>query len=242
MQTRSITIIAAAFAAACLTTEDAMAAPTTWVYSSIAERPTISNNDVYVPLFVPGEPDLAPFLPGLGYDQHGIRMSVTVPGPLVASILGNSYISHVATIRSPSLYVPEGLRLAQGAVTLNGDNPSDWAVPTRTSTGQVVPAFIEQGGPVGDFDLSTFTFNTVASGGDYAYVGFADATLTSFGYLQIERASPTDITQWRLVGLAYEEGSVPIDVVDLTTVPPAPSALLLAAGLSVASRRRAVRG
>lgn len=234
-------LIVAAATCGGLTTEVAMATPTTWVYTNTGDRPIISNNDVYVPLFVSGEPDLAPFLPGLGYDQHGIRMSVTVPGPLVASILGNSYISHVATIRSPSLYVPEGLRLAQGAVTLNGDNPSDWAVPIRTSTGQVVPAFIEQGGPVGDFDLSTFSFNTVSSGGEYAYVGYADATRTRFGYLQIERASATDITQWRLVGFAYEDIGVPIEVVDLTVVPPAPSALLLATGMAVVSRRRAVR-
>lgn len=230
-----------AMAATCLTTENAMAAPTTWVYTSIGDRPIISNNDVYVPLFVPGEPALAPFLPGLGYDQYGIRMSVTVPGPLVASILGNSYTSHVTTIRSPALYVPDGLRLAQEAVTLNGDNPSDWAGPIRTSTGQVVPAFIEQGGPVGDFDLSIFAYNTVSEGGDYAYIGFADATLTRFGYLQIERASATDITQWRLVGFAYEEAGVPIEVEDLTVIPPAPSALLLAAGMAVVSRRRVLR-
>jgi hypothetical protein len=237
MQTRSITIIAAAFAAACLTTEIAMAAPTTWVYTSVGERPIISNDNVYVPLFVPGEPELAPAVPGLYYDQFGLRMGVTVPGPLVAAIFGNDYYSHVATVRSPSLYVPGGLRLE--GVTI--DNDADWASPRRTSDGYVMPAFIEQGGSVGDFDLSTFAFNTIASGGDYAYVGYADATRTRYGYLQMERASATDITQWRLVGFAYEELGTPIEVVDLTVVPPAPSAALLAAGMAIASRRRVVR-
>jgi hypothetical protein len=226
-----------AMATTCLTTENAMAAPTTWVYTSIGDRPTISNDDVYVPLFVPGEPALAPAAPGIHYDQFGIRMSVTVPGPLVAAFVGNDYYSHVATVRSPSLYVPGGLRLE--GLTIESD--ADWAAPVRASNGYVQPAFIEQGGPVGDFDLSTFAFNTIPSGGEYAYVGYADATRTRFGYLQIERASATDITQWRLVGFAYEELGVPIEVTDLTVVPPAPSALLLTAGMAMASRRRTIR-
>jgi hypothetical protein len=234
MRTNTIMLAAAAIAAAGLWMENAMAAPTTWVYTSIGDRPIISNDDVYVPLFVPGEPALAPAMPGLFYDQYGIRMGVSVPGPLVAAIFGNDYYSHVATVRSPSLYVPGGLRLE--GITIDSD--ADWAAPFRASNGYVQPAFIEQGGPVGDFDLSTFAFNTIASGGDYAYVGYADATRTRFGYLQMERASATDITQWRLVGFAYGEVGEAIEVVDLTVVPPAPSAALLALGFVGLKRRR----
>lgn len=226
-----------AMAATCLTTENAMAAPTTWVYTSIGDRPIISNNDVYVPLWMPGEPELVPLvLPG-DYDQFAIRMTATMPGPLVAAIFGNHYTSSTATIRSPALYGLEGLRLE--GVTLDGDGgETEWVLPTKDlASGFVDPAFLEQGGSVGQFDLSTFAYDA----DDYAYIGFADATLTRFGYLQIERASATDITQWRLVGFAYEEAGVPIEVEDLTVIPPAPSALLLAAGMAVVSRRRVLR-
>lgn len=223
-----------AMAATCLTTEKAMAGPTTWVYTSIGDRPIISNNDVYVPLWMPGEPELVPLvLPG-DYDQFAIRMTATMPGPLVAAIFGNHYTSSTATIRSPALYGLEGLRLE--GVTLDGDGgETEWVLPTKDlASGFVDPAFLEQGGSVGQFDLSTFAYDA----DDYAYIGFADATLTRFGYLQIERASATDFTQWRLVGYAYEDVGVPIVVTDLTVVPAAGTLAALGMSAALAGRGR----
>jgi hypothetical protein len=211
-----------------------MAAPTTWVYTSISDRPIISGDDVYIRLWVP-EPELyAKTGPGT-FPFDAISMIGRDEDPLTASIFGNS-VDGVFPPPSPSLYVPNGLRIEGVTLESHGD---DWEQLWRRplfypSLGYTEGAELYQAGPDGDFDLTTFSFDD----DDYAYIGFADYVLNRFGYLQIERADATNAALWRLVGYAYEEPGVSIQVVDLTTVPPAPSAAVLALGFVGRQRRR----
>ncbi|MBX3362171.1 MAG: hypothetical protein KF912_00540 [Phycisphaeraceae bacterium] len=227
MRMHTMMIAAAAISAACLTTEDAMAAPTTWVYTNPNDRPVISHDNVYIRLWVP-EPELyAKDGPG-AFPYDSISMYVEDGENLFAAIYGNSW-EGVFPPPSPSLYVPGGLSIEN--VLLEGHGTDAWQYWNRAhfnpSTGYTQGAELYQAGPEGDFDLTQFAYDD----GQYAYIGFGNYLLDRYGYLQIERASAADITQWRLVGYAYGEVGESVVVVDLTVVPPAPSgALLMLAG------------
>lgn len=236
MRRYTMMIAAAAMSAACLTTEDAMAAPTTWVYTNPNDRPVISHDNAYVRLWVP-EPELyAKDGPG-AFPYASISMYVEDGDHLFGAIYGNSW-EGVFPPPSPSLYVPGGLDIE--GVVLENHGADDWQYWNRArfdpGTGYTQGAELYQAGPEGDFDLTQFEYDA----SQYAYVGYANYMHDRFGYLQIERASATDITQWRLVGFAYGEVGEAIEVVDLTVVPPAPSAalLLLAAARGARSGRR----
>lgn len=234
MTTRPNMLAAAALVACCVWTGGAAAAPTTWVYSDPNDRPVISKFDKIIRLWVP-TPQI---LDGDGpnstpYDS--ICMSVEEGDNVYGLVLGNSWVG-VYPPPAPSLYQPKALRL--DGVTLEKHGADYWQYWNVASfdphSGVAQGAELRQEGLVGDFDLTTFAYDA----GDFAYIGYSDYLLERFGYLQIERASATDITQWRLVGYAYGEVGESIDVVDLTTVPPAPSvAVFLLAGFGHARRR-----
>lgn len=234
MTTRPNMLAAAALVACCVWTGGAAAAPTTWVYTDPNDRPVISHDNAYIRLWVP-EPELyAKDGPG-AFPYDSISMYVEDGDNLFAAIYGNSW-DGVYPPPSPSLYVPGGLDIEGAVLESHGDDA--WQYWNRAifnpSTGYAQGAELYQSGPDGDFDLTQFAHDD----GHYAYIGFGNYLLDRFGYLQIERASATDITQWRLVGYAYGEVGESIDVVDLTTVPPASSvAVLLLAGFGHARRR-----
>lgn len=108
------------------------------------------------------------------------------------------------------------------------DSSREWATPNfDLDNGVVSPAVLIGFNSSGQIDISA-----IPDFG-YAYIGYATSDLGMFGYMQIQRLS---LTQWRLVGYAYEDAGNPIKVIDL--VPSAPTLLPLAAGLAVAGRKR----
>ncbi len=226
--------VAASLALACVATWDAAAVPTRWVYADPNDRPVISHDNVYVRLWVPVPELYAKDGPG-AFPYDSISMYVEDGDNLFAAIYGNSW-EGVYPPPSPSLYVPGGLDIESAVLESHGDDA--WQYWNRAifnpSTGYAQGAELYQAGPDGDFDLTQFAYDD----GQYAYIGFGNYLLDRFGYLQIERASESDITQWRLVGYAYEEVGVPIEVVDLTTVPAASSAAVLLMGAVAGGRRK----
>lgn len=231
--------LALVLAATCvsLSAEVAMAAPTTWVYTNPNDRPVISNFDKIIRLWTPTPQILD--APGPNFTPYdSICISFRQGEYINGLVLGNSWTG-VYPPPAPSLYQPDGFHLEGTVLEKHGAdywqywNQASFSPSTMHTDG----AHLTQDGDVGDFDLSEFAFET----DDYAYIGYADYLIQRFGYLQIERASATDITQWRLVGYAYGELGESIDVVDLTVVPPAPSAALLVTGIAAASRRRVLR-
>lgn len=211
-----------------------MAAPTKWVYTNPNNRPLISDDSVYIKLWEP-TPVLVPNLGQSTLPYDAIRMSTYGDETFGATIVGND-AEGVFPPPSPSLYVPGGLRLAGTTLESHGaDFWQYWYVPSFSpSTGITSAANLYQGGSDGDFDLTSFGYGV----DDYAYIGFANYQLSRFGYLQIERSDSDDPHHWRLVGYAYGELGENIDVVDLTVVPPAPSVLLMAAGVAGLPRKR----
>ena len=235
MRMHTMIIAAAAISAACLTTENAMAAPTTWVYTNPNDRPVISNFDKIIRLWTPTPQILDATGPNsTPYDS--ICMSVEQGDYVHGLVLGNTWVG-VYPPPAPSLFVPGGLRLEGTTLEKHGDDFWQyWNVANfDPGSGVAIGAELRQDGLVGDFDLTTFGYDV----DDFAYIGYADYLLQRFGYLQIERASATDITQWRLVGYAYGEVGETIDVVDLTVVPPSPSAAPLLLAALLGSRKRA---
>ncbi|MCW5768783.1 MAG: hypothetical protein KIT19_08865 [Phycisphaeraceae bacterium] len=200
-----------------------MAAPTTWVYTNPNDRPVISDDSVYIRLWEP-TPVLVPNVNQATLPFEAIRMGTYGDDIFGATIVGNNAVG-VFPPPSPSLYVPGGLRLEGTTLESHGsDFWQYWYVPVfNPNTGSTQAADIYQGGSDGDFDLTSFSYGME----EYAYIGFANYQLTRFGYLQIERSDAIDPHHWRLVGYAYGEVGETIEVVDLTVVPPAPSAAVL---------------
>jgi hypothetical protein len=237
MRTNTIMLAAAAIAAASLWMEDAMAAPTTWVYTNENDRPVISNFDKIIRLWTPTPQILdAPGPNSTPYDS--ICISFRQGDYVNGLVLGNSWTG-VYPPPAPSLYQPGGFHLEGTTLEKHGaDYWQYWNQATFSpGTMHTEGAYLTQDGDVGDFDITDYAYDM----NDFAYIGYSDYLIQRFGYLQIERASATDVTQWRLVGYAYGDSGESLQVVDLTIVPPAPSAALLAAGMAATSRTRVGR-
>lgn len=146
-------------------------------------------------------------------------------GHYVGGIRGNN-------VGFPSFPLQTVSLLASGNLELLGDTldeTGDWIQPYYdVDSDTVEPALLRQFDTLGQFQFQD------SVDGDMRYIGFADADLTRFGYVQIQRDS---LTQWRLIGYAYGEAHESVDVEDLT-VPVPPSLGVVGAAATLISRRR----
>lgn len=148
-------------------------------------------------------------------------------GELVGGISGNTLPQFPGLpLRTPAIYARDGLRL--DGLTL-GPTSTGFIRPGYDPVlGDVSPAFITHGtSPFSAFNLTSF------ADGEMAYIGYASADFTLFGYMQIQRVNETD---WKLIGFAYDVGS--ISVVPLPTPPV--GALLGLGFAAIGSRSRRI--
>lgn len=134
-------------------------------------------------------------------------------------------------LQTPSIYVPGGLRLED---MMLGGSTSGFLQPSYDPEfGDTRPAFIVHGtSPFSAFNLYSFSDEP---DNKTAYIGFANADVTMFGYMQIERVNLLD---WRLIGYAYDPTGAPIEVERLyVPIPPT----LAVAGIAIASVGRQKR-
>lgn len=185
----------------------------------------VTNNDIRVACF---EPELTTAsIPGGTVLRNSLRFAFSVrpSGTVVSGIAGNTLpLFPSEPFQTPALLADLGLNQLDSWI----DSSRIWSFPRYdASTGDLDPASIGQIGDDGEIDI-----RAIPNFG-YGYVGYGKSDLSMFGYMQLQRLS---LTQWRLVGYAYEDAGNPIKVIDL--VPSAPTLLPLAAGLAVAGRRR----
>jgi len=191
----------------------------------LSEELIVTNNDIRVACF---EPELTTAsYPGGLLLRNSLRFAFSVrpSGTVDSNIVGNTLPAFPSTpFQTPALLADLGLNQLDSWI----DSSRIWSFPRYdASTGDLDPASIGQIGDEGEIDI-----RAIPNFG-YGYVGYAKSDLSMFGYMQLQRLS---LTQWRLVGYAYEDAGNPIKVIDL--VPSAPTLLPLAAGLAAAGRRR----
>lgn len=190
----------------------------------LSEELIVTNNDMRVACF---EPELTTSqFPGPSL-KNSLRFAFSVrpSGTVDSNIIGNTLPAFPSTpFQTPALLADLGLNQLNSWI----DSSRIWSFPRYdASTGDLDPASIGQIGDDGEIDI-----RAIPDFG-YGYVGYAKSDLSMFGYMQLQRLS---LTQWRLVGYAYEDAGNPIKVIDL--VPSAPTLVPLVAGLAVAGRRR----
>lgn len=147
-------------------------------------------------------------------------------GVIRGGIVGNDLPFPSFPLQSPSLF-------ADGALELLGmelDSAGTWFSPRYDSISDIAtPATLSQVNEFGNFQIQSF------ADGAMAYIGYADADRTRFGYIQIQRQSLTD---WTLVGHAYGDLG---EVVVVENLIPAPGMLGLAVASFLALPRRRTR-
>lgn len=217
--------VAAIAALTTLTGGTAMADVTRVIIDNPAERPIVTNGDILLGVFrtevKTQDADDGAFFP----DAMTISFRFD-DGNYVGGIRGNDVAFPTFPLRTLSFF-------AEGHLELLGrtlDGSGEWVHPFYDSDADAVdPAGLMQFNEFGAFQFQE------SVDGDMRYIGFADADLTRFGYVQIQRES---LTQWRLIGYAYGQAGEPVDVEDLTVpVPPAPAVVGVAA-LTLTRRQR----
>jgi hypothetical protein len=155
------------------------------------------------------------------------QYSVAEPGELTGAIIGNELpLFPPLPLQTPSLMTGGGLRIEGSIIDAN----QSFVRPSYDpDTSYSAPAFIAHGtGPFDSFNLSSF------SDGDVAYIGFSDANVRVFGYMQIERQSVLD---WKLIGYAFDPSGAPVLVENLI---PAPASLAALGMTALTTRRRRI--
>lgn len=192
----------------------------------LSEELIVTNNDIRVACFEP-ELTTSPY-PSTGPSlRNSLRFGFIVrpSGTVVSGIVGNTLPPFSSTpFQTPALLADLGLNQLNSWI----DPSRIWSLPTYDpKTGDVAEASIGQIGDNGEIDIRAI------SDFGYGYVGYAKSDLSMFGYMQLQRLS---LTQWRLVGYAYEDAGNPIQVINL--VPSGSAALSFLGGLALAGRRR----
>jgi hypothetical protein len=204
----------------------AMADVTRVIIDDPEDRPIVTNGDTYIGLFRPSL-----FLQDTNSAiENAIRISFRNESGVIRGLIEANDLPFPAfPLQSVSLFADGGLMLL-GSVL---DSSGLWFSPHYDSlSDSITPANLMQVNEFGYFQIQDFADE------DMAYIGYADADRTRFGYVQIQRQS---LTQWTLIGHAYSVTGESILVEDLTTyipVPPAP--LVLGGGVAIMSRRQRV--
>lgn len=220
--------VAAIAALATLTGATAMADVTRVIIDNPAERPIVTNRNWSIGIFRPVL-TLQEFPEPTGHPiENSIWMAFSNEAGVIRGLIrGNDLGFPAFPLQSPSLFADGGLEL----LGIELDASGTWFSPRYDSDSDSVdPARLQQVDEFGNFQIQDFEDE------DMAYVGYANADRTRFGYIQIQRQSLTD---WTLIGHAYGDVGEPVLVEDLTTyIPVPPSALLLGAGAAFVSRRQ----
>lgn len=226
LQSRVALLACAALTA--LTGATAMADVTRVIIDEPEERPIVTNRNLSIGIFRPVL-TLQEFPEPTGHPiDNSIWMAFSNESGVIRGLIrANDVGFPTFPLQSPSLFADGGLEL----LGMELDGSGMWFSPRYDSDSDSMdPAALEQVNEFGYFQIQSF------DDGDMAYIGYADADRTRFGYLQIQRQS---LTQWTLIGHAYGEVGEPVLVEDLTTyIPVPPSALLLGAGAAFLSRRQ----
>lgn len=206
----------------------AMAAPIVVLNDGEHRDLIISNGEYFIQALTPGL-NIVPYLPGLEptnalymnvfYDDEDIVRGGIAANPLPL------FPSH--PLQTLCILATGGLRLE--GMTIDGSG--SFVQPSYDPfSGDTRPAAIIHGThPFADFNLESF------QDGHMAYVGYASSDKTLFGYMQVQRVNVTD---WKLIGYAYDPSGAGIVV---TALPVPPSAAVVGLGLAAAghiSRRR----
>lgn len=190
-------------------------------------RPIVTNADTWIGLFRPSlytsdvatsEPEYAVYL---GFLQAG--------GDHSGVVQANDLFMPAFPLQTVSLLATGDFELLGETIDASGI----WHQPIFDDvSGTITPASLNQYNEFGDFQFQD------SVDGDMRYIGYADADVARFGYIQIQRES---LTQWKLIGHAYAGAGESLLVEDLTEYIPAPSTSVAIGILLVGHRSRRER-